>query len=198
MKGLQQSTCLRVRSSQLSCKHLNFIQFNTMTCPCKTRFLMSRFWKGHDGIFWQFMHNFMVFHFHPLCHQLLRLQCVLATETTSNSKLPASCARNGSGTTSSTRTGQHLGAHQVSDSKDQRCATLGSQSCDGHGRERSAGGTSSMALLRTPCPSEGTQQCTRAVGPNAQCATCVSTMCRRWAVTAAVQRWKTGQWSSEC
>ena len=80
MKGLQQSMCLRVRSSQLSCKHLNFIQFNTMTCPCKTRFLMSRFWKGHDGIFWQFMHNFMVFHFHPLCHQLLRLQCVLATE----------------------------------------------------------------------------------------------------------------------
>ena len=26
------------------------------------------------------MHNFMVFHFHLLCHQLLRLQCVLATE----------------------------------------------------------------------------------------------------------------------
>ena len=26
------------------------------------------------------MRNFMVFHFHPLCHQLLRLQCVLATE----------------------------------------------------------------------------------------------------------------------
>ena len=83
--------------------------------------------------------------------------------TTPNSKLPASCARDGSGTTSSTRTGQHLGAHPSSDSKDQRCATLGSQSCDGHGRERSAGGTSSMALLRTPCPSEGTQQCTRAV-----------------------------------
>ena len=41
---------------------------------------MRRFWKGHDGIFWQFIHNFMVFHFHPLCHQLLRLQCVLATE----------------------------------------------------------------------------------------------------------------------
>ena len=84
---------------------------------------------------------------------------------TSNSKLPASSACNGPGTSWSTRTGQpdHLGSHQDGSTESQGPTSFGPKSCDGDGRQGSQDRGNSVAMLRPSHGQQALQQCSRPV-----------------------------------
>ena len=152
-----------VQSAELQTLEFHPVEFYDMTLHDS---------QHDDAVLEKSRQNLLAIHSHLHAHQppsssraASASMCPSDNLETSNSKLPASSACNGPGTSWSTRTGQpvHLGSHQDGKPQGQGSATLGYESHNGHGQQGSQNRSYSVAMLRSPHGEQALQQRPRSV-----------------------------------